>query len=63
MKISIIGLGYIGLPIAAVLAKNKVKVIGVDINKEIVDLVNLGKVHITEPGLEDLVNEGVKKDF
>ncbi len=39
MKISIIGLGYIGLPIAAVLAKNKVKVIGVDINEEIINLI------------------------
>ena len=45
-KICIVGLGYIGLPLAAVLAENGKKVLGVDMNSKIVDTVNKGRVHI-----------------
>ena len=55
----VLGLGYIGLPTAALIAKSKNKVIGVDINKKVVDLVNNGKIHIVEDGLENLVCEVV----
>jgi UDP-N-acetyl-D-mannosaminuronic acid dehydrogenase len=54
-----VGLGYIGLPTAAVFAKNGVKVKGVDINEDAVNTINQGKIHIEEPGLESLVKEVV----
>ena len=60
MKISIFGLGYIGLPTAAVLASSNIKVVGVDVKEDVVALVNEGKIHIVEPGLEALVNSAVK---
>ncbi|MDO5691396.1 MAG: UDP-N-acetyl-D-mannosamine dehydrogenase [Pseudomonadota bacterium] len=58
--ISVIGLGYIGLPTAAVFAASGVKVIGVDTNENVVNLINKGKIHIIEPGLEDVVKKAVK---
>ena len=54
MKISIIGLGYVGLPLAMQAASKGHTVIGVDKNKKIVDLVNQGKSHIHEEFLTDL---------
>ncbi|MGC9516794.1 MAG: nucleotide sugar dehydrogenase [Methanomicrobiales archaeon] len=60
-KIAVFGLGYIGLPTAALLAKNGFKVMGVEINKEIVDNINLGKSLIMEPGLEQLVEQVVNQ--
>jgi len=54
-KVSVIGLGYIGLPTAAVLASRGVQVIGVDINQIAVDTINQGKIHIVEPGLDVVV--------
>jgi len=62
-SICVIGLGYIGLPTAAVFASRKKQVIGVDINQNTVDTVNASKVHIVEPGLEVMVEEAVKKGF
>ena len=59
-NISIIGLGYIGLPTAAMFASKKINVLGVDINENAVKTVNEGKIHIVEPGLEELVSEAVK---
>ena len=61
--ISIVGLGYIGLPTAAVIASRKKTVIGVDINQNTVDTVNAGKVHIAEPGLEVMVARAVQRGF
>lgn len=61
--ISIIGLGYIGLPTAALFASREKKVIGVDVNQNTVDIINAGKVHIVEPELEVMVEEGVKNGF
>lgn len=60
-KISVIGLGYIGLPTAAILASKQMHVIGVDINKFTVDLINDCKIHIVEPGLDVMVKEAVEK--
>jgi UDP-N-acetyl-D-mannosaminuronic acid dehydrogenase len=59
--ISVVGLGYIGLPTAAVLAAQGVMVIGVDVNKNAVDTINQGKIHIVEPDLEALVHDVVLK--
>jgi UDP-N-acetyl-D-mannosaminuronic acid dehydrogenase len=58
-----IGLGYIGLPTAALLAKNNIKVHGVDINQNVVDTINRGEIHIIEPELNNYVAEAVKRGF
>ena len=59
MRVCVIGLGYIGLPTAALMAKNGHDVIGVDVNQKAVDTINAGKIHIIENGLEALVHEVV----
>ena len=51
------GLGYIGLPTAIIAAKNGIEVIGVDINPKVVDMTNSGRLHIVEPGLEEMLKE------
>ncbi|WP_181563772.1 UDP-N-acetyl-D-mannosamine dehydrogenase [Campylobacter hyointestinalis] len=58
-KICIIGLGYIGLPTAALLASNGYEVHGVDVVKKVVDTINNGKIHIVEPDLADFVKQAV----
>jgi UDP-N-acetyl-D-mannosaminuronic acid dehydrogenase len=62
-NISVIGLGYIGLPTAAMLASKKKNVVGVDKNIKVVDTINNGKIHITEPKLEEIVSDSVKDGF
>lgn len=57
--ISVIGLGYIGLPTAAMFASRKKKIVGVDISQEAVDTINEGKIHIVEPDLDMLVYAAV----
>ncbi|MFN2170475.1 MAG: nucleotide sugar dehydrogenase [Candidatus Promineifilaceae bacterium] len=54
-KIAVLGLGYIGLPTASILAVNGFWVVGIDINAQAVEIINNGHVHIYEPGLETLV--------
>lgn len=61
--ISIIGLGYIGLPTAAVFASRKVKVIGVDVNQDAVDTINRGEIHIVEPDLDMVVHAAVNEGY
>ena len=58
-KVSIIGLGYIGLPTAAVLASVGHEVVGVEISQHVVDTVNRGEIHIVEPDLDSLVHAAV----
>jgi len=60
-KLCMVGLGYIGLPTAAMFAKNGVDVKGVDINPYVVRTINKGNIHIKEPGLKELVEDVVKK--
>jgi UDP-N-acetyl-D-mannosaminuronic acid dehydrogenase len=60
-KINMIGLGYIGLPTAAVMAKSGYDVIGVDINEDACKTINQGRIHIVEPGLESVVKDVVGK--
>ncbi|MDA3930170.1 MAG: UDP-N-acetyl-D-mannosamine dehydrogenase [Prolixibacteraceae bacterium] len=55
LKVIMIGLGYIGLPTAALIAKNKINVLGIDVNDEVVKTINHGKIHIVEPELAGLV--------
>jgi len=61
--ISIIGLGYIGLPTAAVFAARKVKVIGVDVNERAVQTINQGQIHIVEPELDIVVHAAVTEGY
>ena len=61
--VSMIGLGYIGLPTAAVLASRKIKVIGVDINQHAVDTINRGQIHILEPDLDIIVSVAVSQGY
>ncbi|MEY8197663.1 MAG: UDP-N-acetyl-D-mannosamine dehydrogenase [Colwellia sp.] len=53
--VSVIGLGYIGLPTAAVIASRGINVIGVDVNQKAVDTINAGEIHIVEPDLDIVV--------
>lgn len=59
MIVQFFGLGYIGLPTAAVVASRGVRVHGVDLNPHIVDTLNRGRIHIAEPGLADMVRSAV----
>lgn len=59
MKALFMGLGYIGLPTAAVAAKNGIDVIGVDVNPTVVETINRGEIHIVEPDLDKVVKEVV----
>ncbi len=61
MKALFMGLGYIGLPTAAVAAKSGIEVIGVDVNPDVVDTINRGEIHIVEPKLGDVVKEVVQQ--
>ena len=63
MIVSVIGLGYIGLPTAAVLAAKGVTVVGVDVNQNTVDIINQGKIHIVEPGLDILVHKAIQDNY
>ncbi|MCB1155201.1 nucleotide sugar dehydrogenase, partial [bacterium] len=60
MKICVIGLGYIGLPTAAIMAVNGHDVLGVDVNRRIVDMINKGQVHIEERGLKTIFNASIQ---
>lgn len=59
MKACFMGLGYIGLPTAIIAAKNGIDIIGVDVNPRVVEMTQNGKLHIVEPGLEDMLKEVV----
>jgi len=61
-KICVLGLGYIGLPTALLLAKNGFQVYGVDTNREVIRKLSQDKIHFQEPGLADLF-EDAKANF
>ena len=60
-QISVIGLGYIGLPTAAMFASHGVKVLGVDANEQTCTIINNGGIHIEEPYVVYIVDEQVSK--
>lgn len=62
-RVSVIGLGYIGLPTAAMFASRQIEVVGVDINHSVVEKINRGEIHIVEPYLEDIVKQTVTRGF
>ncbi len=59
-QVCFMGLGYIGLPTAAVVANKGIKTLGVDINPKVVDTINKGEIHIIETGLEQVVKQTVQ---
>ncbi|SDU99350.1 UDP-N-acetyl-D-mannosamine dehydrogenase [Pseudomonas mucidolens] len=61
--ISVVGLGYIGLPTAAVFASRKKHVIGVDVNSDTVAIINKGSIHIVEPDLDMVVHAAVTNGY
>ncbi len=61
--VSVVGLGYIGLPTAAVFASRKIQVIGVDVNQKAVDTINRGEIHIVEPDLDIVVHSAVNEGY
>ncbi len=63
MKVTIMGLGYIGLPTAALIASKGINVLGVDINENVVETINKGKIHIVEPDLDGLVHKVVSEGY
>ena len=62
-EVVMMGLGYIGLPTAALIAEGGTQVHGVDINQHVVDTINRGEIHIVEPSLEGSVATAVKNGF
>lgn len=63
MKVTTIGLGYIGLPTSALIASKGIQVHGVDVNPTVVSTINEGRIHIVEPDLDAVVASAVKKGF
>lgn len=61
MRACFMGLGYIGLPTAIIAASNGVDVCGVDINEKVVEVTNQGKLHIIEPGMEEMLQDVINK--
>ncbi len=58
-SICVVGLGYIGLPTAAMFASRRLRVVGVDVNQAVIDTINRGEIHIVEPELDMLVRGAV----
>ncbi len=58
-----VGLGYIGLPTATLIAQNNIYVHGVDVNSKVVDTINAGKIHIIEPELDIAVSNAVSEGY
>src|SRR5689334_9437690 len=58
-KVCIVGLGYIGLPTAALLASVGHEIAGVDLNPAVVETINQGRIHIVEPDLDAFVRSAV----
>lgn len=61
--VSVIGLGYIGLPTAVMFASRKIRVVGVDVNRGVVDTINRGEIHIVEPDLDIAVHAAVTEGY
>ncbi|MCG8517071.1 MAG: UDP-N-acetyl-D-mannosamine dehydrogenase [Pseudomonadales bacterium] len=62
-KIVVMGLGYVGLPTAAVFASRRIQVLGVDVNQQAVDTINRGEIHIVEPSLDIVVRAAVTEGY
>ncbi|MBC1945395.1 nucleotide sugar dehydrogenase [Listeria booriae] len=60
MKLVVIGLGYIGLPTAIMFANHNQDVVGIDVNKHVINELNAGKIHIEEPGLQAELDKAIQ---
>jgi UDP-N-acetyl-D-mannosaminuronic acid dehydrogenase len=60
-NVVVVGLGYIGLPTAAIIARQNISVTGVDVNENVVNTINQGRIHIVEPELDGLVKAVVER--
>lgn len=58
-RVCVMGLGYIGLPTASIMATNGFEVLGVDVSQRVVETVNSGNIHIEEPGLHTIVRAAI----
>ncbi|WP_129690838.1 UDP-N-acetyl-D-mannosamine dehydrogenase [Gottfriedia acidiceleris] len=61
-KVCVVGLGYIGLPTASIIASSGIEVHGIEVNEEAINKINQGKIHIYEPDLDILVQDVVKNN-
>ena len=59
LRVGVVGLGYIGLPTAAVIARTGARVVGIDVNPHVVETINRGEIHIEEANLDALVHQVV----
>lgn len=59
-KVCVLGLGYIGLPTASIIASRGVEVVGVDVKESVVARINKGQIHIVEPDLDAVVEQAVR---
>lgn len=62
-KVVVMGLGYIGLPTACLIASKKIKVLGVDVNQEVMNLTNQGRANGGEPDLAGLLKKAVDEGY
>jgi UDP-N-acetyl-D-mannosaminuronic acid dehydrogenase len=62
-KVSVVGLGYIGLPTAAVIASKGVSVLGVDVQPHVIETLNAGEIHIVEPDLAGVLRAAVQQGY
>ena len=62
-KVVVMGLGYVGLPTAALMASKGLSVVGVDVNADVVEIIKRGEIHIVEPDLQGLVRYGVERGY
>lgn len=62
-SVTVVGLGYIGLPTAAALATQRINVLGVDVDDKIIEKINRGEIHIVEPELDVAVQAAVTRGF
>lgn len=62
-RVSVVGLGYIGLPTAAMFASRRIEVVGVDVNTSVVERINNGEIHIVEPDLDIIVRAVVSQGY
>jgi UDP-N-acetyl-D-mannosaminuronic acid dehydrogenase len=62
-NVVMVGLGYIGLPTAALISSKNIPVLGIDINEKVISTINKGEIHIVEPDLDGLVHHVVSKGY
>lgn len=62
-KVCVVGLGYVGITLSVVLAEKGFEVLGIDLNRKVIDMISRKEAHLFEPGVEDLLKENVGKSI